>query len=56
MCAALLLLNRTSVEVLRGDPESNGLTEPLHNYLTMTVEFGCDQLMEIYDELSGEFG
>jgi hypothetical protein len=23
-------------------------------YLTMTVQFGCDQVLEIYEELSGE--
>ncbi len=56
VCRALSLLDRTCVEVLEADPESQGLDEALRNYLTMTVQFGCDQVMEIYDELSGDFG
>ncbi len=55
VCRALTLLDQTCVEVLNRDPESQGLDEALRNYLTMTVQFGCDQVMEIYDELSGDY-
>jgi nucleoside-diphosphate-sugar epimerase len=54
VCRALMLLNDTSVAVLEADPEAMGLEEALRDYLTMTVQFGCDQVMEIYDELGGE--
>jgi nucleoside-diphosphate-sugar epimerase len=54
VCSALMLLNDTSVDVLRSDPDAKGLDEALRDYLTMTVQFGCDQVMEIYDELAGE--
>jgi hypothetical protein len=54
VCNALTLLSDTCLEVLAGDPEANDLDEALRDYLTMTVEFGCDQVMEIYDDLSGE--
>jgi hypothetical protein len=54
VCNALTLLSDTCLEVLAGDPEAEGLDEALRDYLTMTVEFGCDQVMEIYDDLSGE--
>jgi hypothetical protein len=56
VCGALMLLKETCVSAIKADPESHGLGEALHNYLTMTIEFGCDQLMEIYDERSGELG
>ena len=42
------------MSVLRADPDAEGLDEAIRDYLTMTVQFGCDQVMEIYDELGGE--
>lgn len=51
---ALKLLSRTCLEVLRDDPECAGLDAALHKYITMTVEFGCDQVIEVYEDLSGE--
>lgn len=56
ICQALALLTETCVAVLKADPESQGLDQAMGNYLTMTSQFGCDQVMEIYDELSGDFG
>lgn len=56
VCRALTLLEETCLAALETDPEAEGLGEAMHNYLTMTVQFGCDQLMEIYDELSGDLG
>ncbi len=54
VCDALESLNRECIAVLSADPEAEGLDEALGNYLTMTVQFGCDQVMEIYDELGGD--
>lgn len=54
VCRALESLNRECIAVLSADPEAEGLDEALGNYLTMTVQFGCDQVMEIYDELGGD--
>jgi len=54
VCGALMLLNDACLGVLRSDPEAQGLDEALRDHVTMTVQFGCDQVMEIYDELAGE--
>jgi nucleoside-diphosphate-sugar epimerase len=51
---ALELLNDICLDVLAADEEASGLEAALRQYLTMTVQFGCDQLLEIYEELSGE--
>jgi nucleoside-diphosphate-sugar epimerase len=55
ICRALESLNEECLAVLRADPEAAGLDEALRDHLTMTVQFGCDQVMEIYDELGGDF-
>ncbi len=52
--ALLDLFNRTSLDVLADDPEAAALAEPLHQHLSMTIELGCDQILEIYEDLSGE--
>jgi nucleoside-diphosphate-sugar epimerase len=54
VCNALELLNDTCRENLRQDEEAEGLEQALHDYLTMTVQFGCDQVLETFEELSGE--
>ncbi len=54
VCSALELLNSTCLEIVADDPEARGLDEALHKHLTMTVEFGCDQVMETFEELGGE--
>ena len=54
VCNALELLNSTCLEMVTADPEAGGLEEALHKHLTMTVEFGCDQVMETFEELGGE--
>jgi nucleoside-diphosphate-sugar epimerase len=50
---ALQGLNETCLDVLRGDPGADGLDDDLHKNLTMTIEFGCDQIIEVYEDLSG---
>jgi nucleoside-diphosphate-sugar epimerase len=52
--SALQRLNETCIEVLRDDPEADGLEADLHKHLTMTFEFGCDQVVEVFEDLSGE--
>jgi nucleoside-diphosphate-sugar epimerase len=54
VCHALELLNDTCLGVLASDEEAQGLEAALREYLTMTVQFGCDQVFEIYEELGGE--
>lgn len=41
-------------EVIRRDPESVGLDGAIYAHLSMTIEFGCDQVLEIYEDLGGE--
>jgi hypothetical protein len=54
VCNALQALNETSLDTLRGDVEAEGLDAALLNHVTMTVEFGCDQILETFEDLSGE--
>lgn len=51
---ALLMINAICVEVLRGDAEAEDLAAAIHDHLSMTVQFGCDQILEIYEEVGGE--
>jgi hypothetical protein len=51
---ALQGLNRSCLEVLQEDPEGRGLDEALEKHLTMTIDFGCDQILEVFEDLSGE--
>jgi hypothetical protein len=51
---ALLMINAICVEVLRGEPEAEDLAASIHDHLSMTVQFGCDQILEIYEEVGGE--
>jgi nucleoside-diphosphate-sugar epimerase len=51
---ALLMIGAICVEVLREDPEGEDLASSIHDHLSMTVQFGCDQILEIYEEVGGE--
>ncbi|MCP4901746.1 MAG: NAD(P)-dependent oxidoreductase [bacterium] len=51
---AMEVLNSTCLERLREDPEAEGLTDALRDYLTMTVQFGCDQIVETFESLDGD--
>ena len=42
------------VERVRRHPEAEDLEGAIHDYLSMTVRFGCDQILEIYEEVGGE--
>ena len=50
---ALQGLNQIALDVLSEDPEAGDLEEALQSHLSMTIEFGCDQIFEIYEDLGG---
>jgi nucleoside-diphosphate-sugar epimerase len=54
VCGAIQTLNATCLDFLRTNPEAEDLETAIHDYLTMTVQFGCDQILEIYEEVGGE--
>lgn len=47
---ALRSLQRLCLEIVRRDPESAGLNRGLQDHLVTTLDFGADQLLEIYEE------
>ena len=51
---ALQTLNRIALEVLSEDPDAANLQDALKSHFSMTIEFGCDQILEVYEDLSGE--
>ncbi len=51
---ALLTVSAICVDTLRADPEAEDLEGPIHDHLLMTMQFGCDQILEIYEEVGGE--
>ncbi|MCG6948594.1 MAG: NAD(P)-dependent oxidoreductase [Acidobacteria bacterium] len=51
---ALLTVSALCVDTLLSDPDGEDLAGPIHDYLRMTVQFGCDQILEIYEEVGGE--
>ena len=51
---AVFAVSAICVDALRADPEGEDLEGPIHDYLLMTVQFGCDQILEIYEEVGGE--
>jgi nucleoside-diphosphate-sugar epimerase len=54
VCGALDMLEVTCLETLITDPEADGLREPMQRMLAMTIQFGCDQVMETFEELDGQ--
>ncbi len=49
-CAAMHALGDLVVEVSREDPEARGLEQALHDHVTMTVLFGCDEIRRFYED------
>lgn len=49
LCYALATLNEICLSVLRRDPHAKDLEEDLQNYITMTIQFGIDQIQETYE-------
>lgn len=54
VCGAMQTVNATCLEILHDDPEAEDLGTALHDHITMTMQFGCDQILEIYEEVGGE--
>jgi nucleoside-diphosphate-sugar epimerase len=49
LCGALGELNRIVIETLMADPEAHDVLPYLHDHITTTVRFGCDQVQETYE-------
>jgi len=50
MIQALRALNWIVIDALRGDPDGATIGRSLHDYVTMTIEFGIDQILEVYED------
>jgi len=55
VCLALEDLKDHCIDVVTDDPECKDLGPALYNYVNMTIQFGCDQIMETFEDLGGEF-
>jgi hypothetical protein len=55
LCGALEGLNLVCWRVLRRDPESKGMRQAIHDYVTSTLRSGCDQAQDVYElaEMTG---
>ncbi|HEY3380345.1 MAG TPA: NAD(P)-dependent oxidoreductase [Vicinamibacterales bacterium] len=51
VCGALEALNLVCWRVLRLDPESKGLRQPIFDTITSTLRSGCDQVQEAFEVL-----
>ncbi|MBN1356203.1 NAD(P)-dependent oxidoreductase [bacterium] len=49
---ALSVFHDTCMSVLRGDPDADDLSSELVDNITMTVQFGIDQVEEVFEEVS----
>ena len=50
LVASLRTMRRVSLEIVGRDPEAVGLRQAIHEYLAMTVDFGVDQVLEVFEE------
>ncbi len=50
LVASLRTLRRVSLEIVGRDPEAGNFRQAIHDYLAMTVEFGIDQVLEVFEE------
>jgi len=50
VCGAFDLLSTISRTCLLDDPESRGLESAIWDHVTMTFQFGCDQIQETFEE------
>jgi hypothetical protein len=50
MVHALRGLERVCLEILHRDPEAKDLDRAMRDYVSMTVEFGIDQVVEAYED------
>lgn len=54
VCRALSLLQQVCVTQLLEEAELASFRREIHDHVTMTFQFGCDEVAEIYELLSGE--
>jgi nucleoside-diphosphate-sugar epimerase len=50
LLASLQALRRVSLEIVGRDPEAERYRRPIRDYLEMTIEFGMDQIQEVFEE------
>jgi nucleoside-diphosphate-sugar epimerase len=51
VCHALGALNAVCLEILQMDPKSHGLEGAMRDHITMTIQLGCDEVEEVFEEL-----
>ena len=49
LCGALETLNTICLDVLSEDPESPNLAPYFHDHITVTIRFGIDHILEVYE-------
>ncbi len=49
ICGALEALNTICLEVLAADPEGEELAPYFHDHITVTIRFGADHVLEVYE-------
>lgn len=54
VCRAIRLIQNNILKIVGSDPDATPLMPTLQQLLGTTVEFGCDQIMETYEELGAE--
>ena len=53
---AIRSLERICLETLKRDPEAAGLDRAMRDYVSMTLEFGIDQVIEAYEDAAAGSG
>jgi hypothetical protein len=51
VCASQRLLRGICLRALLSDPEAGGLEADIRRQVSMTILFGCDQVLEVYERL-----
>jgi nucleoside-diphosphate-sugar epimerase len=54
VCHALLAMERIALQILRADPECEGLEAALQQYVGTNVRFGCDRIHDVFETLYEE--
>ena len=51
VCYAVASLNQVCLHILQRDPATDGLDQPIHDLVTMTIQFGIDEIQEVFEQL-----
>ena len=54
VCHALGTLDRICLGAINGSPGPGVLPQDLHDYISMTIQFGIDQVQEVYEYLDAD--